>query len=358
MLSLLGWFGALPPSTCETSIKVYSKLGGIFLGSIQRPCSKNVDAYSVLRKLQDRIATWLCHPKMPPRYLALFVGRSRLTSPDLPFVDQLDAESSRQVLGALGETLLIDAMWDEDLTCAKSRLASKGLRVSVEGQKLSISRKVQGIDLKELLPMEVEAYTFRDTIRGVRTNFNAQRLGCIHLFPNLEELECKPGCLKEVDFKRLAKIKTLLRLHISTEFLNRDVGLMTSVQRLNVQVSFGSIPDSIGLLTLTELTLRGFHGNIPSRLGDLVELKRLVIQNTKLSGSIPSDLCRLTKLSSLVLDNNPQLKGSLPEEFNTLSLLGVLCLEGTPVNTKRLLDGWQKCSLGFYYSPLWWHQNS
>ena len=354
MLSLLGWFGALPPSTCETSIKVYSKLGGIFLGAIQRPCSKNVDAYSVLRKLQDQVATWLCHPKMPPCYLALFVGTSRLTSPDMPFIDHLDAKSSQQILYELGETLRIDAMWDEDLTRAKSRLASKGLRVSVEGHKLSILHKVQGIDVKELLPMEVEAYTFRDTIRGVWTNFNAQRLGCIHLFPNLEELECK-----EVDFKRLAKIKTLLRLHISTEFLNRDVGLMTSVQRLNVQVNFGSIPDSIGLLTgLTELTLRGFHGNIPSRLGDLVELKRLVIQNTKLSGSIPSDLCRLTKLSSLVLDNNPQLKGSLPEEFNTLSLLGVLCLEGTPVNTKRLLDGWQKCSLGFYYSPLWWHQNS
>jgi hypothetical protein len=320
---------------------------------------EEVDAYLVLRKLQDQVATWLCHPKMPSRYLALFVGTSRLTSLDFPFIHQVDAKSSQQVLDELGEAGRIDALWDEDLERAKSRLASKGLQVCVEEHKLLILRKVQGIDVKELLPMEVEAYTFRDTIRGVWTNFNAQRLGCIHLFPNLEELECKQGCLKEVDFKRLAKIKTLLRLHISTEFLNGGVGLMTSVQRLNVQVSFGSIPDSIGLLTgLTELTLRGFHGNIPSRLGDLVELKRLIIQNTKLSGSIPSELCRLTKLSSLVLDNNPQLKGSLPEEFNNLSLLGVLCLESTPVNTKRLLDGWQKCSLGFYYSPLWWHQNS
>ena len=172
MLSLLGWFGALPPSTCETSIKVYSKLGGIFLGAIQRPCSKNVDAYSVLRKLQDQVATWLFHPKMPPRYLVLFVGTLRLTSPDFPFVDQVDAKSSQQVLDLLGKALRIEATRDEDPTRAKDRLASKGLEVIVSGHKLSLFRW-DGEYLKELLPMEVEAFTFGDTIHDVFVNSGA-----------------------------------------------------------------------------------------------------------------------------------------------------------------------------------------
>ena len=191
MLSLLACFGFQPTcnKTSKTSIQVYSKLGGIFLGTIQRPCLEEVDAYLVLRKLQDQVATWLCHPKMPSRYLALFVGTSRLTSLDFPFIHQVDAKSSQQVLDELGEAGRIDALWDEDLERAKSRLASKGLQVCVEEHKLLILRKVQGIDVKELLPMEVEAYTFRDTIRGVWTNFNAQRLGCIHLPKELNRLD-------------------------------------------------------------------------------------------------------------------------------------------------------------------------
>ena len=345
MLSLLVWFGALPKPTFETSIKVYSKLGGIFLGSIQRPCLKEeVDAYSVLRKLQDQVATWLCHPKMPPRYLALFVGTSRLTSPDFPFVDHLDAKSSQQVLDVLIQTLRIDAIWDEDLSCAKSRLASKGLRVSVEEHKLSILRDVHGIDLQELLSMEVEAYTFGVTIRKVWTNFHAEKLGCLHLFPHLEKLSCG-GCIEEVDFKRLAQVKTLTDLDTGTTCLNEDVGLMTSLKALSVHVhDVGCIPTTIGLLTrLTHLVLggRGFTQTIPSELGKLGELSYLGIAATNVSGSIPSELCRLTKLENLALPWNGHLGGSLPNEFCNLKLLTFLNLHVTPVETNGCLHGWR-----------------
>ena len=344
MLSLLACFGALPKPTFETSIKVYSKLGGIFLGAIQRYClKKEVDAYSVLRKLQDQVASWLCHPKMPPRYLALFVGTSRLTSPDFPFMDHLDAKSSQQVLDVLIQTLRIDAIWDEDLSCAKSRLASKGLRVSVEGHRLSILREVHGIDLQELFPMEVEAYTFGVTIRKIWTNFHAEKLGCINLFPHLEKLDCG-GCIREVDFERLAKMKKLVSLHIGMEYLNEDVGLMTSLKALCVDVhDVGCIPTTIGSLTrLTDLHLRGtFTQTIPSEIGKLGELKSLIIEGTSVSGIIPSELCRLTKLANLELAWNVKLKGSLPDEFCNLKLLSFLNLHDTPVKTKGFLDGWQ-----------------
>ena len=174
-----------------TRSKCTPSWGGAFLGAIQRPCLKEeVDAYLVLRKLQDQVATWLCHPQMPPRYLALFVGASRLTSPDFPFVDHLNAKSSQQVLDVLSQALRIDAIWEHGIECAKSRLASKGLQVSVSGHKLSLEREVHDVDLKQLLPIEVEAFTFGVTIRDVWVNARAETLGCLHLFPHLEKLSC------------------------------------------------------------------------------------------------------------------------------------------------------------------------
>ena len=342
MLSLLACFGAQPPCT-KAFIQVYSKLGGMFLGSIQRPClKKEVDAYSVLREFQDRIATWLCHPKMPPRYLVLFVGTLRLTSPDFPFVDQVDAKSSRKVLGVLGKALRIEAMWDEHFERAKERLASKRLRFVVSGHRLSFARE-DGVYLKELLPMEVEVFTFGDTIQTVHVHPDAQRLGCIHLFPNLQELSCG-GYLIEVDFKRLAQVKTLTNLDISTTCLTDDVGLMTGLKSVSFATSdVGCIPTKIGLLTrLTTLWLRGaFTQTIPSEVGNLVELSTLTIMGTDVSGSIPSELCRLTKLTKLDLSWNSRLEGSLPEEFCNLGLLSSFVLYKTPVDTKDFLEGWQ-----------------
>ena len=362
MLSLVACFGFTPCKTFETSIQVYSKLGGTFLGAIQRPCLKEVDAYSVLRKFQDQVATWLQHPKMPPRYLALFVGSTRLTSPDFPFVDHLDSKSSQQVLDVLSKALWIEAMWDEDLTCAKERLSSKAVRVDRFGNSLAIYKgyrghRVNNVSLPdELLMLELEAFSFRADIHEITAHRSARRLGRTDMFPDLKRLSLVS--LLDFDFEQASKSKRLTFLRVDLPVLDKDVGLMLGLQTLDVQVDSGCIPDSIGLLTgLTDLTLKGFHGNIPSRLGDLVELKKLAIQNTKLSGNIPSELCRLTNLSTLLLQNNPQLKGSLPKEFNNLSLLDVVCFNGSPINTKRGLDGWCKCMLGYYYSPLWLLKN-
>ena len=344
MLSLVACFGFQPTcnKTSKTSIQVYSKLGGTFLGAIQRPCVKNVDAYSVLRKLQDQVATWLCHPKMPPRYLALFVGSTRLTSPDFPFVDHLDAKLTHQVLDLLGKALRIDALWDDGIHCAEKRLASMCSQAKVVQNKLVVAPS----DIhhrNELLPCEVEAFTFGATIKILVVKADAQGLGCVHLFPHLEELDSK-GWLQEVDFKRLAQIKALTRLNIGVEYLNEDVSFMTSLKKLSVETSeVGCIPTTIGLLTrLTHLVLTGgFAGSIPREIGNLCGLTSLKITETQVSGRIPSELCKLTKLSSLELSYNPRLSGSLPDEFGNLKLLSYFSLQNTPVGTNGFfLDGW------------------
>lgn len=357
MLSLFAWV-ALPKT--KATIKVYSKLGGMYVGSIDSLCLKELgDAYSVLRYLQDRIATWLCHAKRPSRYLALFVGTKRLTKLCFPFVTRLDTEESMQVFDALGKTCRIDVLWDEDLTCAENRLASLGLEAEVSENWLSLFCR-HAKKYPSLLPREVEAFTFHDTIRKVCAHNKAETLGCIHLFPHLEILSAG-GCVDEVDFKRLARIKTLAHLEITTKCLNKDVGLMTSLKTLCVEAYVdGCIPTTIGLLSrLTNLSLcDNFSQAIPSEIGDLCALKRLKVSGTNLCGSIPNELCRLTNLETLEITCNPHLEGSLPEGFRNLVLLTKLSLHDTPVNTKGFMNGWQYRPLPSYlsFNPYWTRQ--
>ena len=162
------------------------------------------------------------------------------------------------------------------------------------------------------------------------------------MFPHLERLSS--GRLKEIDFERLAHIKTLVRVTIGVECLHEDVGLMTSLKALSVETSdAGCIPTTIGLLTrLTHLVLMGgFTKAIPREIGKLGELTGLTIEGTNVSGSIPSELCKLTKLSTLELSHNFRLEGSLPDEFCKLKLLKFFNLRCTPVKTNALLNGWQ-----------------
>lgn len=104
----LGVFGTLLRNNKQ--IKVYSKLGGSFLGSVLRPCSS--DAYSMMRSLQDQVAKIFRHPRRPSRYLALFIGEKRLVGPSFPFVKTLDQEESKQVFDAVREASRIEVLWE------------------------------------------------------------------------------------------------------------------------------------------------------------------------------------------------------------------------------------------------------
>ncbi|KAF3436816.1 hypothetical protein FNV43_RR19569 [Rhamnella rubrinervis] len=80
-----------------------------------------------------------------------------------------------------------------------------------------------------------------------------------------------------------------------------------------IQIS-GNIPSGIGnLVNLWALALKGnqLTGPIPSSIGKLQNLYYLYLHENKLSGTIPSSLGNLTSLGQLVLNSN-NLKGSIP----------------------------------------------
>ena len=194
----LGGFGTLMHNNKQ--IKVYSKLGGSFLGLVLRPCSS--DAYSMMRSLQDQVVEIFRHPRRPSRYLALFVGEKRLVGPSFPFVKTLDQEKSKQVFDALRGASQSEALWDEDDSYAQRRLKLLGLVTRCELGVLKVwGRQARVTKLHdELLPIELEVFNFRGIpIQAVITCHNARKVGEVSMFTTLRKLRVN-GRLYRVTF--------------------------------------------------------------------------------------------------------------------------------------------------------------
>ena len=90
----------------------------------------------------------------------------------------------------------------------------------------------------------------------------------------------------------------------------------------------GEIPSEIGdLINLTELLLyeNQFTGDIPTEIWNLTNLTHLNLNNNQLTGSIPPEIGNLTNLEQLSLSDN-QLTGSIPPEIGNLTNLTKLYL--------------------------------
>jgi len=96
----------------------------------------------------------------------------------------------------------------------------------------------------------------------------------------------------------------------------------------------GSLPDSLGDLNYLEalaLTNSNITGTIPSKFGQLLSLKMLVLFDNNLSGSIPESLGNLTNLWSLDLCLN-QLIGVIPSSLGNLINLNRLNLRNNQLS--------------------------
>ncbi|WP_185627607.1 leucine-rich repeat domain-containing protein [Listeria booriae] len=106
-----------------------------------------------------------------------------------------------------------------------------------------------------------------------------------------------------------------------------DLKQITSISINNTPIS-GHIPSGIQYLSgLTELRLLNTQltGTIPDTIGSLSSLTSLYLSGSKFQGSIPESIGNLTNLTYLSLGNN-QLTGTIPASIGQLKNLGVLLL--------------------------------
>ena len=109
----------------------------------------------------------------------------------------------------------------------------------------------------------------------------------------------------------------------------------------------GTIPTQLASLTkLRILVLKGnqLTGSIPTQLQSLTNIETLELAGNQLTGSIPTQLSSLTKVSLLSLNNN-RLTGSIPTQLASLNALTSLYLQD------NLLSGSIPTQLGSLATP-------
>ena len=92
----------------------------------------------------------------------------------------------------------------------------------------------------------------------------------------------------------------------------------------------GTLPPELGRLDGLEYLWLGYNqltGEIPAALGGLSNLKSLTLNQNQLTGAIPRDLGRLSRLEAIWLNEN-QLSGEIPASLGDLGNLRQLLLAG------------------------------
>jgi len=128
-----------------------------------------------------------------------------------------------------------------------------------------------------------------------------------------------------------------------TGTLPSSLGQLSQVLRLIVNNNYlmspsGTIPSSLGQLSQVleiDLSSNKLSGTIPAVLGQLEQLHYLWLEGNKLTGGIPSSLGKLSQLEFLMLDHN-QLSGPIPESIGNLSQLSVLLLDNNVALSGKL----------------------
>ncbi|KFK32690.1 hypothetical protein AALP_AA6G276300 [Arabis alpina] len=76
---------------------------------------------------------------------------------------------------------------------------------------------------------------------------------------------------------------------------------------------------------------QSLSGTLSSSIGNLTNLKQVLLQNNNISGKIPPELCSLTKLQTLDFSNN-RFSGEIPGLFNQLSSLQYLRMNNNSIS--------------------------
>ena len=110
-----------------------------------------------------------------------------------------------------------------------------------------------------------------------------------------------------------------------------QIGELINLEKLELYNFYGEIPSEIGNLVnlkLLDISNCGISGSVPFEIGGLMSLETLiVINNQNLSGQIPNEIGNLSNLKMLDFSNNPQINGSIPSSIGNLSNLKRLQLD-------------------------------
>jgi len=113
-----------------------------------------------------------------------------------------------------------------------------------------------------------------------------------------------------------------------------DKGMITSIILDGVGID-GYIPPEIGLFSkIRNLIVKNnpkLKSNIPSEIGNLLNLKQLGLYNNQLSGSIPKEICDMSNIEFIDLSDN-NIDGKIPTDIGNLLSLEKLFLDNNKIS--------------------------
>ncbi|CAB9503202.1 LRR receptor-like serine threonine-protein kinase [Seminavis robusta] len=139
------------------------------------------------------------------------------------------------------------------------------------------------------------------------------------------------------------------------DLLPPEVFEMKSLSALNVmknELLTGTIPRQLGTMNLTRLELgeTGLSGEIPMEIFGLTNLKRLALHQAAFTGSIASEVGRLTHLEELYLHKN-FFRNSIPTQIGLLTALKRLDLSSNRLTGKIPTELGLLTNLEYLYLP-------
>ncbi|CAJ1950726.1 unnamed protein product [Cylindrotheca closterium] len=143
-------------------------------------------------------------------------------------------------------------------------------------------------------------------------------------FRALEWIALEDGLGLELDSNELRERYALATFYLSSNGDDWDGNRnwMTDV----THCQWESIGCTNGSVTIFQMLQNNMVGTLPTQIGYLTSLGRLVItQNKGLRGTIPSEIALLTSMTTLALTQN-DLRGTVPREIGQLSRIWLLSL--------------------------------
>jgi len=187
---------------------------------------------------------------------------------------------------------------------------------------------------------------FDDNLNNICTAGNDSRINTGNNFDVSWSTFCATGnggCAPPPPTCRYLDSLVLIKIYESANGAN-----WTNTWNLNQPIStwHGITLNSYNCVQELDLSNNNLVGTIPSEIGDLAALTRLLMQNNQLSANIPATVGNLSNLLQIWLFSN-QLSGQLPSEIGNLSQLTHLGIGGNQLTGTIPASYGNMSNLGF-----------
>ncbi|MGK3749319.1 MAG: Leucine-rich repeat (LRR) protein, partial [Bacillariaceae sp.] len=166
---------------------------------------------------------------------------------------------------------------------------------------------------------------------------------------SIEILNVSKNAIGGDDFPSRFQSSALTTVDFSFNNLNSTFNLSSLTGLVNIQNIHmascsiqSSLPDDISVLqSLVTIDLDSnvfLEGTIPSSIGDISTLQKILLASNSLSGTIPVELAQLENLTILELQFN-SLSGTIPTEFDELTGLEIFNITGNNITENNITAG-------------------